>query len=135
MASARPTDLNVTPTRLGGSRGAARAPILGIALVLVAVVTAGVLGDQPAVPQPEAGAVSGGRIVDAAVIGEATIQEALGEAAAREPAGALLPTMAMRLEQPRVKFGPPPWAYNGRVAAPRSTRLRVLGWQVDPYQT
>ena len=135
MASASPTDLNVTPTRLAGSRGGARGPILGLGLVLMAVVAAGVLGGRPAIPQPEANAASGGRIVNAAVIGKATIQAALGEAAAREPAGALLPTMAMRLEQPRVKFGPPPWAYNGRVAVPRSTRLRVLGWQVDPYQT
>ena len=135
MASAGPTDLNVMPTRLGRSRGGARAPILGVALVLVAVATAGVLGDRPADPQAMTDAASGGRIVDAAVIGEATIREALGEAAARKPAAFMLPTRAMRLEQPRVKSGPPPWAYNGRVAVPRSTRLRVLGWQVDPYQT
>ena len=133
MASA-PTDLNVTPTRLGGSRREARAPILGVALVLVAVVTAGVLGDRPAVPQPETDAASGGGIAHAAVIVEA-IRAAYIEAAAREPAASLLPTRAMRLEQPRVLFGPPPWAYNGRVTVPRSTRLRVLGWQVDPYQT
>jgi hypothetical protein len=134
MASATPTDLNVTPTRLG-SRGGARAPIIGVALVLVAVVTAGVLGNRPAVPQAKTDAASGGRIVDAAVSGEATIRAALGEAAVREPGASLLPTRAMRLEQPRVKVGPPPWAYNGRVALPRSTRLRVLSWQVDPYQT
>ena len=120
MASPAPTDLTVAPTRLGGSRGAARAPILGVALVLVAVVTAGVLGDRPAVPEPKTDAASGGRIVDAAVIARA-IQSAYIGAAARE--------------QPQIKVGPPPWAYNGRVAVPRSTRLRLLGWQVDPYQT
>ena len=134
MASAAPTDLNVRPTRLAGSRGATVAPVLGVALLLVAVVAAGMLGDRPAGPQREMDAASGGGI-DAAAITEA-IRAAYVEAAARQPAASRLPMRAMRLEQPRVLFGPPPPGLgDAAVPLPRSSRLRVLSWQVDPYET
>jgi hypothetical protein len=96
--------------------------VAAVVMILVTVVGVGLFGGsgrEATRTAPEAGAADEALGLSGTV--ESTIAAALRQIEAARPK----------------RLGPPPWAYNGRavVPLPRSTRLHVLGWQVDPYQT